>query len=267
MWFARFNQKIDPVRNGFIGSGTLDGEGIPPDFFSDIDVRKGFAYLFDLETFVRERLNGNALPATGPIPSNLFGFDPEWKAYPYDLDKAAEHLKKAFGGNLWERGFYMVSLGEGALVLPLQRDLAAINPKFRISVQNQAVNSFANTAQDLEPLTFGSWYEDYHDADNWVYPFLGSTGFLASTSDFDPAVQKKLDDLIVKARREQDPTKRAPIYSQIGQIAHDNALVIFTAELRPPFYEPPYLQGVVHNPAFWGRYFWPMYKGYDDARP
>ena len=35
-----------PTSN-YIGSGQLDGNGVPPDFFSDLHIRKAFAYSFD----------------------------------------------------------------------------------------------------------------------------------------------------------------------------------------------------------------------------
>jgi peptide/nickel transport system substrate-binding protein len=38
-----FHWNVAGENNPAIGSGQLDGEGIPPDFFSNIDVRKGFA--------------------------------------------------------------------------------------------------------------------------------------------------------------------------------------------------------------------------------
>ena len=38
--------------NNFIGSGALDGDGIPVNFFSDPNVRKGFAYCFNYDTYL-----------------------------------------------------------------------------------------------------------------------------------------------------------------------------------------------------------------------
>ena len=40
-----FNYNISPDSE-HIGSGMLDGEGIPTDFFTDTNVRLGFAYSF-----------------------------------------------------------------------------------------------------------------------------------------------------------------------------------------------------------------------------
>ncbi len=42
-----FNLAINPKDNPNIGSGKLDGQGIPADFFSDINVRLGFIYAWD----------------------------------------------------------------------------------------------------------------------------------------------------------------------------------------------------------------------------
>ena len=43
-----YNLKTTSTDNPTIGSGKLDGKGIPPDFFSDKDVRLGFTYAFDM---------------------------------------------------------------------------------------------------------------------------------------------------------------------------------------------------------------------------
>ncbi|MCK4378660.1 MAG: hypothetical protein KAW01_04920, partial [Deltaproteobacteria bacterium] len=43
---AFFNQAVDQT-SPYIGSGRLDGQGIPPDFFSDIELRTAFNYAFD----------------------------------------------------------------------------------------------------------------------------------------------------------------------------------------------------------------------------
>lgn len=48
-----FTFETDP-NNPYIGSGKLDGKGIPSDFFSDINVRKAFVYAFDWKTYIEQ---------------------------------------------------------------------------------------------------------------------------------------------------------------------------------------------------------------------
>ncbi|MBN1837369.1 MAG: ABC transporter substrate-binding protein, partial [Spirochaetales bacterium] len=100
-----FNMKITTTDNPAIGSGKLDGKGIPPDFFADKDVRLGFAYAFDTQTQLDEILKGNGVPAATPICAGLPFFNPDLKPYPFDLKKAEEHFKKAWGGKVWSTGF------------------------------------------------------------------------------------------------------------------------------------------------------------------
>ncbi|MGE5224163.1 MAG: ABC transporter substrate-binding protein, partial [Omnitrophica WOR_2 bacterium] len=50
--------------NNFIGSGKLDGNGVPPDFFSDIHVRRAFAYCFNYDTYLNDVLLGEAVRST-----------------------------------------------------------------------------------------------------------------------------------------------------------------------------------------------------------
>ena len=42
--------------NPYIGSGKLDGNGVPADFFSDVHIRKAFSYSFDFDTLISDRL-------------------------------------------------------------------------------------------------------------------------------------------------------------------------------------------------------------------
>ncbi|MDE2313765.1 MAG: ABC transporter substrate-binding protein, partial [Elusimicrobia bacterium] len=49
-----FTFRINTTANPDIGSGKLDGRGIPPDFFTDKNLRKAFAYAFDYKAIVHD---------------------------------------------------------------------------------------------------------------------------------------------------------------------------------------------------------------------
>ena len=72
-----FTVRINPAANPDIGSGRLDGEGIPPDFFGDPDVRRGFSYAFDYDAILRDTFKGTAERALGPLPPWVSGSDKE----------------------------------------------------------------------------------------------------------------------------------------------------------------------------------------------
>ncbi|NLF02723.1 MAG: hypothetical protein GX601_17285, partial [Anaerolineales bacterium] len=80
----------------FIGSGSLDGSGIPPDFFADVHIRRAFAACFDYDTYITDVEMGEALQRNGPIIQPMTGFDPEDPPMPvFDMAKCEEEFKLA----------------------------------------------------------------------------------------------------------------------------------------------------------------------------
>ncbi|MGD8993412.1 MAG: ABC transporter substrate-binding protein, partial [Desulfobacterales bacterium] len=102
-----FCRSINPAGNPNIGSGKLDGNGIPPDFFTDINVRKAFLHAFDRETYKQDVFHGLVIMPTSPNVEGL-PYHKEVPVYDFDLKKAAEYMKKAWGGQVWEKGFKMI---------------------------------------------------------------------------------------------------------------------------------------------------------------
>ncbi|MGC9529104.1 MAG: ABC transporter substrate-binding protein [Candidatus Bipolaricaulaceae bacterium] len=164
-----------PVRpdSPAIGSGELDGEGVPPDFFADIDVRKGFCYAMDYEALIDQIHLGSTIRARGPIVKGIMGYHEDSPVYELDLDKAAEHFKRAHGGELWQRGFKLtgyyiagITSWQSALQI-LQQNLARINPKFRLEVQGLQWSAFADLlwggADPGAALVVCNWGPDYSD--------------------------------------------------------------------------------------------------------
>src|SRR5207249_4838288 len=90
------------------GSGKLDGDGIPSDFFADADLRRAMAYAFDYNAYIRDAYQGKAIRSRGPIPANLFGYNQNQPLLPFDLEKAADSFKKALGGAVWAKGFRFI---------------------------------------------------------------------------------------------------------------------------------------------------------------
>ncbi|UCF94865.1 MAG: hypothetical protein JSW39_12185, partial [Desulfobacterales bacterium] len=85
---AMFCRKINPRGNPNIGSGQLDGKGIPPDFFADINVRKAFLHAFDRGTYKTDVFNGLVIMPTSPNVEGL-PYHKDTPVYEFDLQKAA----------------------------------------------------------------------------------------------------------------------------------------------------------------------------------
>ena len=267
--FILFNQKITVEGNQYIGSGQLDGNGIPPDFFRDTDVRKGFNYAFDWEIFIREAIKNEAEQPKGLIPRGVPFFNPENPVYQLDLKKAEEHFKQAWGGQVWKTGFkftapYLVDDQASKTAFEiLRRNLQRLNPKFELETVNLEWSALLSRSVDgTLPVYSAGWLEDYHDAHNWVFPLMHSQGNYATSMN----MGTKYDALINQGINELDPAKRQEIYYELQKLAYEDAIAIFQDQPLGRHYQQRWVDGYYFNPIWPGRNFYPLSKRLD-AKP
>lgn len=259
-----FTVKINPVANPDIRSGKLDGDGIPPDFFADPDVRRGFSHAFDYNAIMRDTFKGTATRAAGPIPPSVPGYDARQPRYTYDLKKAEAYLRKARGGQVWEKGFrFTLTYNTGsenreAAAQILRKNIEKLNPKFRVDLRGVDWANFLDKAQRrLMPLFARGWLADYPDAHNFIYAFYHSQGRYPSAQGY---ANPELDALIEKAVVEPSPARRAALYRKILAKGHDEAPAIFTVHPSGVYGIRTWVKGLVDNPVNLGIYYYPIEK-------
>ena len=69
----------------------------PP--FDDVRVRQALSYATPYQEILEKIFRGFAGPAHGPISDHAAGFDPYFRPYPYDPDRARELLREAGHAN------------------------------------------------------------------------------------------------------------------------------------------------------------------------
>lgn len=275
--FTRNLYFVWPIREGsdFIGSGQLDGQGIPNDFFADLNVRKGFCYAYDYDTMLDQILLGNTVQSHGPTVRGIMGYRADSPIYTYDPEKSAEYFKLAFDGEVWENGFKMTaictpsSVNEAILGI-LQQSLAAINPKFQLEIQTLLWSSYTehlwgSLAEDVG-LLYAGWGPDYSDPGGPLGAatyYLDSTGLVAGYcgDGYRNLVRTAFDPLLDQAWNEVDPAVREPIYARLQEMSHDYALSIYLYEAYSTIVLPDYVHGFTYNSITYGAvYFYPMSK-------
>ncbi|MBN1316249.1 MAG: ABC transporter substrate-binding protein [Anaerolineales bacterium] len=256
---AQFNWQISVEGgNPFVGSGELDGNGIPPDFFSDIHVRKAFNYCFDFDTMIADALNGEGIQAQGPIIAGMMGYlEGQDPLYSYDPAMCEEEFKQAFDGQLWDTGFYLqlsYNTGNDTRRLAseiLKAGIEAVNPKFSISVVGMPWPVLLNSRREQKlPLYVGGWLEDFHDPHNWVHPFLHSQGAYGRVINFPADIAAEYDALIEAAASSSDPAVRRPIYEEIQLKSQEDAAVIWMYQAVGRIHLQEWIQGWYYNPAY-----------------
>lgn len=266
---VNFTFKMAAAGNGNIGSGKLDGDGVPPDFFSDKDVRQAFAYSIDYPGYARDILRGRGTQSAGLIPPGLIGYKSGPPRYTFDLKKAAAHFKKAWGGKVWEKGFKVAivfntgSAPAQSLCQMIKRNVESLNPKFRIDIRQVQWSTYLEQSQARKiPIQLGAWQADYPDPHNFVFPLLHSDGYFPTKQGYKNPV---LDKLIMEAAHTLNEGKRAALYRKIQDIADDDCPTIPVADGPRYRVQRTWVKGFKFMPAFpdmpYNSYYYDLHKG------
>ncbi len=227
--FALFCQNVDPTGNPNIGSGKLDGKGIPPDFFSDINVRRAFLHALDRKTYREDVFNGLVIMPTSPNIEGL-PFHKAVPVYAFDLDKSKAALKKAWDGKVWHNGFKMVitynsgnAMREAAAIM-LAENIMSLNPKFNIEIRNVEWKDYLVQYRSfMFPIFITGWGADYADPHNFLYTFMHSRGVYGK---FMAYKNNEVDRLCEAGIATVDPAKREEIYTRLQHLWFEEAIGI-----------------------------------------
>lgn len=265
-----FNFAINATANPDVGSGALDGKGIPADLFTDIEARRGFARAFDYDRYIKEVLRGRARPASGFIPPGFAGYSRQGLEFTYDPRAAEAHFRKAWGGRLWERGFTMTVLTNAgsawrpSLVKILRDSLAAINPKFRLETRAVPWSSFLDASvQKKIPLWIMGDMPEYADTHPLAMEFLHSRGSFQRRMGYASA---EADRLIESAAREIDASKREAAYRALQELARRDIPFVPVDEPEGDILrvQRTWVKGYAFNPFFpaapAASYYYDLYK-------
>lgn len=237
----------------FVGSGKLDGEGVPLNFFSDVHIRKAFSYCFDYETYMKDVQFGEAIRSLALTLPGQLGYDGS-PTYNFDLAKCAEEfkaagLKTADGTQgVWDIGFYMqlgYNTGNTArqtMAEILAASLAQVNQKFLVNPVALPWPTYLRVVR-VKQIAIGvaGWQEDIHDPHNWYVPYLLTT--YGSRFNIAKDLVDKYLPLISSGAIETDQTKRAAIYTELNKLIYEDAPYIIMSVQINRSYEQLYLKG------------------------
>jgi peptide/nickel transport system substrate-binding protein len=245
----------------YVGSGQLDGNGIPNDFFSDIDVRLAMNYCFDYDTYIAEAMNGEGVRNNGPIILGMLGYNPDGEMYEYDPAKCEEHLAKAWGGVLPETGFrFSVGFNTGnttrqTVAEILQAELAAINPLYQVDIVGMPWPTLLRSFRASQvPMIASGWVEDIHDPHNWVQPF--TVGTYAGRQALPEDLKAQFQELVTAGVLAADPADREQIYFELQKLHHEQAIQITLAQPVNVRYEQRWVQDWFYRIGAFGRYYY-----------
>jgi peptide/nickel transport system substrate-binding protein len=196
----------------------------------DLRVRQALNYAVDKQALAESLFEGYAQVAEGQLLSPaFFGFNPQVKAYPYDLEKAKALLKEAGadGATIELVGTSGRWLKDRELVETVAAywKKAGINAQVRIFEFNEYLNRLFDRETRADAIFVVSSNE-LLDADKSFSAYYQAGGIGSSNTD------ATLSGLIDQARTETNVDKRAGLYHQAVKLAHDQAYFVWLLNIE-----------------------------------
>ena len=275
--FFNFQVANPDGSNTYLGSGKLDGNGIPADFFMDIHIRKAFNYCFDWDTYINDIFNGEAVQSKSLAVPGMPGYNEDDPVYTFDLAKCEEEFKLADvdqdgipagedpEGDVWTVGFRMQgSYNQGNTTRQniaeiLSGNLNEVNELFILEVVGLPWPAYLRSIRaSLAPIFFVGWQEDFHDPHNWYVPYLVTT--YAARQNIPAEIKATFVPLINEGVLLADPDARNDVYKQLNQAVYDNPPGIILAIGTSHGFEQRWVKDRNYNGAWGGLFYYGMYK-------
>jgi len=275
--FFNFNVGNPDGSNTYLGSGKLDGNGIPADFFGDVHIRKAFNYCFDWDAYIGDIFNGEAIQSTSLVIEDMPGWNLDDPTYHFDLAKCEEEFKLADidkdgipagedeEGDIWTTGFrFSSTYNQGnttrqTLAEMVSQNVNSVNDKFIVEVVGLPWPAYLRSINaKLAPLFYVGWHEDIHDPHNWYVPYLIS--YYANRQSINPEIKAQFVPLVNAGVLENDPAKRNEIYRELNKLVYDNAPGIIGVLGTSHGFWARYIHGVKYNQNYSNLYYYTIYK-------
>ncbi len=266
-----FNQHVKTGSHKYVGSGKLDGNGVPYDFFSNLKIRKAFNYAFDFQTYIEDIFKGDARQPVGALPWTMPFVNPNQETYHFDSEKAEELFKEVYDGELWEKGFKLTMpyptehIETKGMVDVLKFNLKEINPKFDVDTIPLTWSEFyADLAQKFTALAPVLWINDYPDPANSCQAWMGSRGYYGQHM----SLGGKYDKYCHMGATTIDYDIRKEAYDKVQELSYEDAVAIWGAQPELWHVSRTWVKGWSRYPpmfAIFANYYYQLEKKADDS--
>jgi peptide/nickel transport system substrate-binding protein len=220
-------QRLDP-NCAAVGSGRFGPDGLPPDAFTDLHLRRMLTLSFDHDRYVTEVLDGEGLPHIPPFPAPSL-VDPPTTRPEFDLDRARWHLASACDGEAARRGFRLVVVTHGTNISRLRaaeilaEGVRSLSPRLRVEVEQVDLPKLVDRLYARQcPVAWAGWASDFLHPYAFASTLLDPRAPLPNALGIDDPV---LRELVVVARHTDGPGEPA-VYRAMAIIATREALFV-----------------------------------------
>ncbi|MFA9557717.1 glutathione ABC transporter substrate-binding protein [Evansella sp. AB-rgal1] len=205
--FVGFNTQVEPFDNPL--------------------VRQAITLAIDQQEIVEGIYYGTSVPAVGPIPPAVFGFDPNIEGLGYDMDKAKELMAEAGYADGFEVTLKTNHENTQRMDIAIYIEYALSELGITVNVEGMEFGAFVDDAAggNTEMFILG-WSTPTMDGDYATHALFHSDnhGQPGNMTFFDNA---EIDEILDTARQESDPDVRLDLYSQAQKMLVEQAPMVY----------------------------------------
>lgn len=222
----RYSQKFN-----FVNKPTLNlvyvGMNVTMPPFNDTRVRRALSHAVNTEAIVKEITKRGSMPAKGVLPPGVAGYNPDFKGYPYDKQRAVNLLEEA--GYPGGKGIPPIEIWTVSKAESVQRELQAYQRYFAevgVELVPRVAQNWAEFVtlinEKRAPMYYAAWYADYPDPDNFLYVLFHS----GSKTNRMGYRNSEVDEKLAEARQETNYMRRVELYREIERMVMQEAPII-----------------------------------------
>ncbi len=205
----------------FLGFNTSQGPLANP------LVRQTFGYAINREALVRDIHKNRYKAAYGFLPPGTYGYNPEFRPFPFDPEQARALLAKA--GYPGGKGLPVFQLWSSVRPPDIEREheaikkyLADVGIRLELDYNTNWPSFNSQVYEGKFPIFRYGWVADVPEPDNFLYRLFYSQ----SRNNLTRYRNDRVDRLLDQARGEQIYLKRIELYRQAEKLIMEDAPVI-----------------------------------------
>ncbi|MET8090571.1 ABC transporter substrate-binding protein [Micromonospora sp. NPDC005220] len=224
---AFINQRLDPGCEA-VGSGRWGPDGLPPDAFSDVHLRRMLTLCFDHERYVAEALDGEYLNHRPPFPAPAL---PPVTTPPakLDIEAARAEFEQAWDGQAARKGCRIVIYTHTANISRqiaaelLAEGLRAVSRRIVVEIISLEIGPLMDVLYaGAAPVLWMGWAGDF------LHPYAFASALVDARAPLPAAlgINDPVVAQLVRSARVAKPEDETAIYERLAERVADEALFL-----------------------------------------
>ena len=221
----------------------------------DPKIREAINYAIDREGIAKNLLHGTAKPAYSMAVPGTAIYDPNFKPYPYNPEKAKKLIAE-FSCPEGPTMNWLIPTGGSGNIAPVaisqyvQRDLNQVG--FHVQLKTFEWQTYLSFWwKGLKKDQSASWMSWGMTTPFWIEVFADSKWQSPDGSNVGWYENAKVDALLDQARSELDREKRYALYEKASELVMKDAAFVPIVNGKTPVLLGPNVHGYVHAPQNW----------------